>query len=82
MAGGGSQVAGTRRPVRPALPAVAGEASNNPEMREAFRRGVGPALVDSMRTIVQWAVDRGELPRAADVERLSVLPMALLQQLR
>ena len=65
-----------------ALPAVAGEASINPEMREAFRRGVAPALVDSVRTIVQRAVDRGELPPTADVELLSVLPMALLQQLR
>jgi AcrR family transcriptional regulator len=65
-----------------ALPAVAGEASNNPEMREAFRRGVAPALVGSVRTIVQRAVDRDELPGTADVELLSVLPMALLQQLR
>jgi AcrR family transcriptional regulator len=65
-----------------ALPAVAGEAANNPEMREAFRRGVTPALIDSVRTIVQRSVDRGELPATADVELLSVLPMALLQQLR
>jgi AcrR family transcriptional regulator len=65
-----------------ALPAVAGEASSNPEMREAFRRGVAPALVGSVRTIVQRAVRRGELPPTADVELLSVLPMALLQQLR
>jgi AcrR family transcriptional regulator len=65
-----------------ALPAVAGEASSNPEMREAFRRGVAPALVDSVRTIVQRAVGRGELPPTADVELLSMLPMALLQQLR
>ncbi len=35
-----------------------------------------------MRTIVQRAVDRGELPPTADVELLSVLPMALLQRLR
>jgi AcrR family transcriptional regulator len=76
-----------RQLVRPrsaaaALPAVAGEASSNPEMREAFRRGAAAALVDSVRTIVQRAVDRGELPPTADVELLSVLPMALLQQLR
>jgi len=61
---------------------VAGEASSNPEMREAFRRGVAPALVGSVRTIVLRAVRRGELPPTADVELLSVLPMALLQQLR
>jgi len=65
-----------------ALPAVAGEAANNPEMREAFRRGVTPALIESVRRIVQRAVDRGELPSTADIELLSVLPMALLQQLR
>ena len=65
-----------------ALPAVAGEASSNPEMRQAFRRGVAPALVDSVRTIVQRAADRGEISPTADVELLSVLPMALLQQLR
>ena len=65
-----------------ALPAVAGEATNNPEMREAFRRGVTPTLIESVRMIVQRAVDRGELPATADVELLSVLPMALLQQLR
>jgi AcrR family transcriptional regulator len=65
-----------------ALPAVAGEAMSNPEMREAFRRGVSPALVESVRAIVQRAVDRGELPASTDVELLSVLPMALLQQLR
>ncbi len=65
-----------------ALPAVAGEAANNAEMRKAFRRGVTPALIDSVRTIVRRSVDRGELPATADVELLSVLPMALLQQLR
>jgi AcrR family transcriptional regulator len=65
-----------------ALPAVAGEATNNPEMREAFRRGVTTALIESVRTIVQRSVDRGELPVATDVELLSMLPMALLQQLR
>jgi AcrR family transcriptional regulator len=65
-----------------ALPAVTGEAISNPEMREAFRRGVAPTLVESVRAIVQRAVDRGELPASTDVELLSVLPMALLQQLR
>jgi hypothetical protein len=64
-----------------ALPAVAGEASTT-RRRQAFRRGVAPALVDSVRTIVQRAADRGEISPTADVELLSVLPMALLQQLR
>jgi hypothetical protein len=39
-------------------------------------------LIESVRTIVQRSVDRGELPATADVELMSVLPMALLQQLR
>jgi hypothetical protein len=59
-----------------------GRGLDNPEMRQAFRRGVAPALVDSVRTIVQRAADRGEISPTADVELLSVLPMALLQQLR
>jgi AcrR family transcriptional regulator len=65
-----------------ALPAVAGEAMINPELREAFRRGVTPTLAGSVHAIVQRAVDRGELPASTDVELLSVLPAALLQQLR
>jgi AcrR family transcriptional regulator len=65
-----------------ALPAVAGEAASNPEMREAFRHGVALTLVESVRAIVQRAVDRGELPASTDVELLALLPMALLQQLR
>jgi AcrR family transcriptional regulator len=69
-------------PAAAALPALAGEAMSNLQMREAFRRGMTPALHDSVRAIVQRAVDRGELPASADVELLSVLPAALLQQLR
>jgi AcrR family transcriptional regulator len=69
--------AGTR-----ALSAVAGEAASNPEMREAFRRGVSPTLADRVRVIVQRAVDRGELPVSTDVDLLSLLPQALLQQFR
>jgi AcrR family transcriptional regulator len=76
------QLVRPRNAAAAALPAVAGEAANNPEMREAFRRAVTPALVDSVHAIVQRSVDRGELPATADVELLSVLPMALLQQLR
>jgi AcrR family transcriptional regulator len=49
-----------RGPSKVAL--VAGEAASNPELREAFRRGVAPALLDGVRVIVQRAVDRGELP--------------------
>ena len=45
-----------------ALSAVVGEAASNPEMREAFRRGVVPALQDSVRLIVQRAVDAASCP--------------------
>jgi AcrR family transcriptional regulator len=69
--------AGTR-----ALSAVAGEAASNPEMREAFRRGVSRTLADRVRVIVEWAVARRELPASTDVELLSLLPQALLQQFR
>jgi AcrR family transcriptional regulator len=65
-----------------ALSAVAGEAASNPEMREAFRRGVSPMLADRVRMIVQRAVDRGELPAGTDAELLALLPQALLQQYR
>jgi AcrR family transcriptional regulator len=65
-----------------ALSAVAGEAASNPEMREAFRRGVSKTLADRVRAIVQRAVGRGELAANTDVELLSLLPQTLLQQFR
>jgi AcrR family transcriptional regulator len=65
-----------------ALSAVTGEAASNPEVREAFRRGVSRTLADRVRVIVERAVARGELPAATDVELLSLLPQALLQQFR
>jgi AcrR family transcriptional regulator len=71
-----------RDPGSRALSAVAGEAASNPEVREAFRRGVSRTLVDRVRQIAQRAVDRGELPPGTDVELLALLPQALLQQFR
>jgi len=71
-----------RDPGSRALSAVAGEAASNPEVREAFRRGVSRTLVDRVRQIAQRAVDRGELPTGTDVELLALLPQALLQQFR
>jgi len=67
---------------RAALSAVAGEAGSNPELREAFRRGVSKTLAERTRVIVQRALDRGELPPRTDVDLLSLLPQALLQQFR
>ena len=64
-----------------ALAAVSGEIASNPELREAWRRGLAGTLTVCVRTIVARAVDRGELPATTDVELLSVLPLALLQHL-
>jgi AcrR family transcriptional regulator len=71
-----------RDPGALALPAVAGEAASNPEMREAFRRGVSKTMADRVRVILQRAVDRHELPAGTDLDLLSLLPQALLQQYR
>jgi AcrR family transcriptional regulator len=65
-----------------ALPAVAGEAASNPEMREAFRRGVSRTMADRVRAILQRAAGRGELAPGSDLDLLSLLPQALLQQYR
>jgi AcrR family transcriptional regulator len=65
-----------------ALPAVAGEAASNPEMREAFRRGVSHTIADRVGVIVRRAVGRGELAPDTDVDLLALLPQALLQQFR
>ena len=64
-----------------ALSAVSGEVASNPELRQAWHRGLAGALSACVRTIVARAVDRGELPARSDVELLSVLPLAVLQHL-
>ncbi|WP_214109953.1 TetR/AcrR family transcriptional regulator [Acrocarpospora catenulata] len=65
-----------------ALAAVSGEIANNPQLREAFRAGMTGTLVNSLRTMVTRAVDRGEIPATTDVELLSLLPVAVMQQWR
>jgi AcrR family transcriptional regulator len=64
-----------------ALSAVSGEVASNPELRQAWHRGLAGALSACVRTIVERAVERGELPATSDVELLSVLPLAVLQHL-
>src|SRR5437588_6353949 len=64
-----------------ALSAVSGEVASNPELRQAWHRGLAGALSACVHTIVARAVDRGELSATSDVELLSVLPLALLQHL-
>jgi AcrR family transcriptional regulator len=65
-----------------AVSAISGEVNSNPELREAWRRGLAGTLVASIQTIVARAVDRGEIAATSDVELLSVLPLAVLQQWR
>lgn len=65
-----------------AVAAVSGEVDSNPELRDAWRRGLAGTLVASIHTIVDRAVERGELPATTDVDLLSVLPLAVLQQWR
>lgn len=71
-----------RDPGTGALAAVAGEAASNAEMHEAFQRGVSRTLAERLYIILQHAVDRGELSPTADLQLLSLLPHALLQQFR
>ena len=65
-----------------ALAAVTGEIASNPELRDAWRRGLAGSINDSLRSIVQRAVARGELPATTDVELLAALPLTLLQNWR
>jgi AcrR family transcriptional regulator len=64
-----------------AVSAISGEVESNPELRQAWRRGLAGKLTACVRTIVARAIDRGELPETSDVELLSVLPLAVLQHL-
>jgi AcrR family transcriptional regulator len=71
-----------RDPASTTLPAIAGEAVRNPQLRQVLRRAMTAAVPASVRTIVQRAIDRGELPATTDVELLAALPLALLQHFR
>lgn len=71
-----------RDPATTTLPAIASEAIRNPQLREVFRRAMNAAVPARVRTIVQRAIDRGELPPTSDIELLAALPLALLQHLR
>lgn len=65
-----------------AVTAVSGELGNSPELRAAWRRGVSGLVVERLRTIITRAIERGELTRDADVDLLSMLPLALMQSWR
>jgi AcrR family transcriptional regulator len=65
-----------------ALAAVSGEIATNPELRQAWHRGLAGMLTGCLRQIVDRAVARGELPADSDVELLAGLPLSLLQNWR
>jgi AcrR family transcriptional regulator len=65
-----------------ALAAVSGEIATNPELRQAWHRGLAGMLVGCTRQIVDRAIARGELPAGTDAELLAELPLSLLQNWR
>lgn len=65
-----------------ALAAVSGEIATNPELRQAWHRGLAGMLTGCLRQILARAADRGELPPSSDIELLSQLPLSLLQTWR
>lgn len=65
-----------------ALAAVSGEIATNPQLRQAWHRGLAGMLTGCLRQIVDRAVARGELPASSDVELLAELPLSLLQNWR
>lgn len=73
---------GARGEASRALAAVSGEIATNPELREAWHRGLAGMLTGCLRVIVDRAVAREELPADSDVDLLSQLPLSLLQNWR
>jgi AcrR family transcriptional regulator len=71
-----------RRAQSDAIAALASEILANRQLAEAFRRRLVSGLASGFRTIVERAVDRGELPASTDVELVASLPMALIHHRR
>jgi AcrR family transcriptional regulator len=65
-----------------ALAALTGEIASNTELRDAWRKGVAGTVNASLRSIVERALARGELPVGTDVELLAAVPLTLLQSWR
>jgi AcrR family transcriptional regulator len=72
----------SRQEVSRALAAVSGEIATNPELRQAWHRGLAGMLTGCLRQILARAAGRGELPPGSDIELLSQLPLSLLQTWR
>jgi AcrR family transcriptional regulator len=52
----------------------------NAELKDFFRKQLGTGLTFGFRTIVERAVERGELRPDTDVELMAALPIALVHQ--
>jgi AcrR family transcriptional regulator len=60
--------------------AWASEILANPELKQVLRQNLAGGLTSGFRTIIERAVERGELPPNTDVELMATLPMALIHQ--
>lgn len=58
----------------------ASEVLANVGLKQAVRKRLGGGLTAGFHTIIEQAVERGELPAHTDVELLAMLPMALIHQ--
>lgn len=67
-----------RRAQSDAIAALASEILANRELAEAFRRQLVSGITGGFHTIVERAVERGELPTSTDLDLLAGLPMALV----
>lgn len=65
-----------------AASAVSGEVLTNAALREAFRHSLIATVAERVATVVNRAIERGELPPDTDVEMLAIVPMAVLQHAR
>lgn len=65
-----------------AITAISSEALCNARFGEAFRAGMADPVLIGLRTIVERAVTRGELPAGTDVDLVAALPPALMQAQR
>jgi AcrR family transcriptional regulator len=62
-----------------AISAISGEALTNPRFGDAFRAAMAEPMMDGLRTIIERAIARGELPADTDVALLSSVAPALFQ---
>ncbi|MGO8684092.1 MAG: TetR/AcrR family transcriptional regulator [Thermoleophilia bacterium] len=61
-----------------AISAISGEALSNPQFGDAVRAAMAEPVLTDLRTIVERAIARGELPATCDVDLLIAVVPALL----